>query len=129
MRGRGEGRRGQVTNILCTYDPATRGGECERKIKGTLHWLNAEDAVPAEFRLYDYLLLPDDDPETAGLDYTERQNPNSLVKVQGFVEPAAAEAAVGSTYQFMRVGYFCKDPDSTAEHPVYNRTVGLKDSK
>ena len=120
---------GKVTNILCTYDPATRGGECERKIKGTLHWLNAEDAVPAEFRLYDYLLLPDDDPETAGLDYTERQNPNSLVKVQGFVEPAAAEAAVGSTYQFMRVGYFCKDPDSTAEHPVYNRTVGLKDSK
>ncbi len=120
---------GKVTNILCTYDPATRGGECERKIKGTLHWLSAEDAVPAEFRLYDYLLLPDDDPETAGLDYTERQNPNSLVKVQGFVEPAAAEAAVGSTYQFMRVGYFCKDPDSTAEHPVYNRTVGLKDSK
>ncbi len=117
---------GNVTTVYCTYDPATRSGECERKVKGTLHWLNAADAVACEFRLYEPLIFDaeaDDDR-----DFIERLNPDSLQVKHGFVEPALAGAEAGSRFQFMRVGYFCADLDHTKEKPVYNRAVGLKDS-
>ncbi|MDD6044750.1 MAG: glutamine--tRNA ligase/YqeY domain fusion protein [Clostridia bacterium] len=116
---------GRVTAVYCTYDPETRGGECERKIKGTIHWLNAETAVPAEMRLYEDLLLPDAEEDA---DFVDRLNPNSLTVVNGFVEPELADKAPGYRCQFMRTGYFCADLDYTKEKPVYNRVVGLKDS-
>ena len=118
---------GNVTTVYCTYDPDSRSGADQRKVKGTLHWLPAAAAVPAEFRLYEDLLLPET-PETAELAFTERLNPNSLKKRNGFVEPALATCPAGSRYQFMRVGYFCADLAHTAEAPVFNRVVGLKDS-
>lgn len=118
---------GNVTTVYCTYDPESHSGEGQRKVKGTLHWLSKEDAVPAEFRLYEDLLLPET-PENAQLDFTQRLNPDSMVKKQGFVEPALAACAPGSRYQFMRVGYFCSDLDHTPSAPVFNRIVGLKDS-
>ena len=118
---------GNVTTVYCTYDPESHSGEGQRKVKGTLHWLSKEDAVPAEFLLYEDLLLPET-PENAQLDFTQRLNPDSMVKKQGFVEPALAACAPGSRYQFMRVGYFCSDLDHTPAAPVFNRIVGLKDS-
>ena len=117
---------GVVTEIHCTYDPATRSGECERKVKGTLHWLCAEDAVPAEFRLYESLMAPDANPDAE--DFIENINKNSLETKHGFVEPMLAECKAGERYQFMRIGYFAADADHTPQKPVFNRTVGLKDS-
>lgn len=118
---------GNVTTVYCTYDPESHSGEGQRKVKGTLHWLSKEDAVPTEFRLYEDLLLPET-PENAQLDFTQRLNPDSMVRKQGFVEPALAACAPGCRYQFMRVGYFCSDLDHTPAAPVFNRIVGLKDS-
>ena len=118
---------GNVTAVYCTYDPESHSGEGQRKVKGTLHWLPAQAAVPAAFRLYEELLLPET-PETAGLEFTERLNPSSVVEKHGFVEPALAACEPGSRYQFMRVGYFCADLDHRPEAPVFNRIVGLKDS-
>ena len=117
---------GVVAEIHCTYDPATRSGECERKVKGTLHWLCAEDAVPAEFRLYESLMAPDANPDAE--DFIENINKNSLETKHGFVEPMLAECKAGERYQFMRIGYFAADADHTPQKPVFNRTVGLKDS-
>ncbi|MEG1548273.1 MAG: glutamine--tRNA ligase/YqeY domain fusion protein [Clostridia bacterium] len=117
---------GLVTTIYCTYDPATKSGECERKVKGTLHWL-PDNAVPAEFRLYEPLMLTATD-EDADKDFTQLMNPDSLQIKHGFVENELAKAAPGDRFQFMRVGYFAADIDHTAEKPVFNRTVGLKDS-
>lgn len=117
---------GVVTEIHCTYDPATRSGECERKVKGTLHWLCAEDAVPAEFRLYESLMAPDANPDAE--DFIENINKNSLETKHGFVEPMLAECKAGERYQFMRIGYFAADADHTPQKPVFNRTVVLKDS-
>ena len=118
---------GRVTTVYCTYDPETKSGTCERKVKGTLHWLNAADAVPAEFRLYEPLLT-DAGEEEAARDFIERLNPASLTVQRGFVEPALAAAKPGDRFQFMRVGYFCADLDHTAAAPVFNRAVSLKDS-
>ena len=117
---------GLVTTVYCTYDPATKSGECERKVKGTLHWINAADAVPAEFRLYEPLM--EDAGEEDERDFIERLNPNSISVKRGFVEPALAGAEPGERFQFMRVGYFCADLDHKPEAPVFNRAVGLKDS-
>ncbi len=117
---------GNVTCVHVTYDPETKSGLCERKVKGTLHWVSAERAVKAEFRLYEPLLL---DAEAGDeRDFIDRLNADSLVVKQGFAEPALAGAAVGDRFQFLRVGYFCADPDSAAGAPVFNRVVGLKDS-
>ena len=118
---------GRVTTVYCTYDPETKSGTCERKVKGTLHWLNAADAVPAEFRLYEPLLT-DAGEEDDARDFIERLNPASLTVQRGFVEPALAAAKPGDRFQFMRVGYFCADLDHTAAAPVFNRAVSLKDS-
>jgi len=123
---------GRVTEVRCTYDPATRGGDSpdRRKVKSTIHWVSAAHAVPAEVRLYDHLFLkpdPDDVPE--GLDYKANLNPNSLEILRDCrVEPSLAGAPVGSRYQFERQGYFCVDPDSRQGTLVFNRTVALKDT-
>ena len=138
---------GNVTAVLCTVDFDTESGTpgADRKIKGkTLHWVNAADAVPFEARLYEPLLAEDDelaaeaDPEAADpdaesavpakKDFISRLNPNSLTVVKGYAEPVILSAEVGDTFQFLRSGYFCKDPDSTAAMPVFNRTVGLRDT-
>ncbi|RTE87021.1 MULTISPECIES: glutamine--tRNA ligase [Gammaproteobacteria] len=119
---------GNVTTIYCTYDPETLGKDPAdgRKVKGVIHWLSQEHAVPAEVRLYDRLFqVPDPAAED---DFNESLNPESLVVVNGFVEPSMKEAQAGIGYQFERVGYFCKDKSSTDEHVVFNRTVGLRDS-
>ncbi len=117
---------GNVATVYCTYDPETKSGECERKVKGTLHWLCAKDAVPAGFRLYEPLLL--DAAEDDARDFIERLNPDSLKIARGFVEPALAKATPGERFQFIRTGYFCADLEHTQDAPVFNRAVGLKDS-
>ncbi len=123
---------GQVVELRCTYDPETRGGRSAdgRKVKGTLHWVSAAHALDAEVRLYDYLFTKRDPTEVEeGKDFKDYLNPNSLEVLQGCkVEPSLRGAAPGSRYQFLRVGYFCVDPDSTDGHFVFNRTVGLRDT-
>ncbi len=121
---------GKVLELLCTYDPETRGGNAPdgRKVKSTIHWVSAAHALPAEARLYDRLFLtenPDDVPE--GGNWMDNLNPHSLEVRSCFVEPSVAGAAPGSRYQFERLAYFCVDPDSTAGKLVFNRTVALKD--
>ncbi|HIE38583.1 MAG TPA: glutamine--tRNA ligase, partial [Anaerolineae bacterium] len=124
--------RGQVIELRCTYDPATRGGDAPdgRKVKGTLHWVSAAHALEAEVRLYDHLFTkenPDDVEE--GQDFMASLSPNSLeVLTSCRVEPGLADTPPGSRYQFERQGYFCVDPDSSAGKLVFNRTVSLRDS-
>ncbi|BCW98039.1 MAG: glutamine--tRNA ligase [Armatimonadota bacterium] len=122
---------GNVVQLNCTYDPATRGGDAPdgRKVKATLHWVSARHALEAEARLYDHLFLkPDPDDVEEGQDFTANLNPQSLVVKTCFVEPSVAGAAPGTKYQFERLGYFCVDPDSTPERLVFNRTVTLRDT-
>jgi len=119
---------GQVTELRCTYDPATRGGDAPdgRKVKATIHWLSAAHALPIEVRLYDRLFV-DPDPEAKD-DLIGNLNPSSLEVLPGAqAEPSLAGAKSGSLYQFERTGYFCVDPDSASGHPVFNRSVSLKD--
>jgi glutaminyl-tRNA synthetase len=120
---------GEVTELRCSYDPATRGGDAPdgRKVKATLHWVSAAHAVDAEVRLYDRLFRSEE-PDKSG-DYHDDLNPGSLeVLTNAKVEPSAAAAAPGTRFQFERLGYFSVDPDSAAGKPVFNRTVTLKDS-
>jgi glutaminyl-tRNA synthetase len=124
---------GKVTELRCTYDPATRGGNAPpdgRKVKGTIHWVSAGHALDAEVRLYDHLFTkpdPDDVPE--GQTYLANLNPHSLDVVAGAkLEPSLAAAAVGARYQFERLGYFCVDPDAAPGKPVFNRAVTLRDT-
>ena len=127
---------GNITKIVCTYDPTSHSGEESRKVKGTLHWVNADDAAEAEFRLYDTLMKnevaatddAEEEEEAVEKDFIDKLNPDSLVILRGFVEPALKDAPAGEHYQFLREGYFCADLTSTPETPVFNRTVGLKDS-
>ena len=122
---------GNITEILCTYDPDSRGGDPAdgRKVKGaTIHWVDADTAVDAEVRLYDNL-FSDPDPDGADKNFLDCLNPDSLTVIQGAkVEASLASATPGDSYQFMRLGYFCADKDSTPEHLVFNRSVSLKDS-
>ena len=118
---------GTVSEVHVTYDPETRSGECERKVKGTLHWVAAADAIPAEFRLYGPLMRDAEEGEEVP-DFTALIDPNSLEVKRGYIEPALKDAAVGEAFQFVRMGYFAKDPDSTEDLPVFNRVVELKDS-
>jgi glutaminyl-tRNA synthetase len=124
--------KGEVVEVHCTYDPATHGGNAPdgRKVKSTIHWVSAANAVDAEVRIYETLFTkenPDDVEE--GQDFTANLNPNSLeVITQAKLEPSLANAAAGSRYQFERLGYFCVDPDSKPGKPVFNRTVALKDT-
>ena len=123
---------GNVIEIHCTYDPATRGGNAPdgRKVKSTIHWVSAMHAIDAEVRLYDTLFTsenPSDVPE--GMDFTANLNPHSLEIINNAkLEPGLKAAAPGSRYQFERLGYFSVDPDSTPDKPVFNRTVQLRDT-
>jgi len=123
---------GEVVELRCTYDPATRGGDAPdgRKVKATLHWVAAEQALPAEVRLYDHLFTkPDPSDVEEGQDFTANLNPNSLVVLREcWVEPSLAAAKPGDLLQFERQGYFCVDPDSAADALAFNRTVALRDS-
>lgn len=118
---------GEVTEVHCSYDPATRGGDAPdgRRVKGTIHWVSADHAIPAEIRLYDRLFTvenPDSDS------FKEYLNPDSLEVLNSFVEPSMTDAKPGYTLQFERQGYFCVDQDSTEDKLVINRTVPLRDS-
>ena len=123
---------GEVTAVHCTYDPTTRGGDApdNRKVKGTIHWVSAQGAVPIEARLYDYLFAPERPMDVpAGSSFLDAISPDSLEVVSGaFGEPAIAGIAVGQPVQFERLGYFCADPDSAPGKPVFNRTVSLRDT-
>jgi glutaminyl-tRNA synthetase len=129
--------------LRCTVDLSSRsGGEgAARKVKGTLHWVHAPSAVPIEARLYEPLLNDEEDLDAGDAegeeseaaapekkDFIARLNPDSLETVRGYGEPALGKAAPGDRFQFLRVGYFAADRDSRPESPVFNRTVGLKDS-
>ena len=122
---------GAVVRLLCTYDPATRGGDAPdgRKVKATLHWVAASTAVDGEVRLYDRLFTVADPSDDEGKDWRTFLNPHSLDRVQGCkLEPSLASLPEGSRVQFERLGYFCVDPDSAPGAPVFNRTVTLKDA-
>ncbi len=123
---------GEIVEIHCSYDPETRGGWADdgRRVQGTLHWVSAQHAVDAEVRLYDSLFT-EREPEKApdGADWIQFINPNSLEVLNTCkVEPSLVDASAGSRYQFLRIGYFCVDPDTTSEKLVFNRTVPLRDS-
>jgi glutaminyl-tRNA synthetase len=123
---------GNVTLVRCRYDPATRGGDAPdgRKVRGTLHWVSARHAIPAEVRLYDVLFTVEDPLGVAGDgDFTATLNPGSLTTRAGCqLEPSLAAAVPGTCVQFERMGYFCMDPDSRPGAPVWNRTVTLRDT-
>ena len=135
---------GEIVELICSVDLDSRSGSegANRKVKGTLHFLSDMDARDCEFRLYEPILREEEpeaaaqaDPEAeegaepaASGDFMSRINPDSLRVMKGYCEPFIADAEVGATFQFLRMGYFCKDKDSTPELPVFNRTVGLKDS-
>jgi glutaminyl-tRNA synthetase len=123
---------GEVVEVHCTYDPATRGGNTPdgRKVKSTIHWVSAAHAVDAEVRIYENLFTKENPNEVEdGQDFTANLNPHSLeVITNAKLEPSLATAAIGARYQFERLGYFCVDPDSKPGKPVFNRTVALKDT-
>jgi len=124
--------KGEVVEVHCSYDPATRGGDSPdgRRVKSTIHWVSAAHAIDAEARLYDNLFTkenPDEVPE--GQDFTANLNPQSLEVLRGCkLEPSLRDAAPGARYQFERLGYFCVDLDSTPEKLVFNRTAALRDT-
>src|SRR5271168_4892732 len=124
--------KGEVIEVHCTYDPATRGGNAPdgRKVKSTIHWVSAGSAIDAQVRIYENLFTKENPAEVSeGEDFTANLNPLSLeVITNAKLEPSLANAAAGSRYQFERLGYFCVDPDSKPGKPVVNRTVALKDT-
>ena len=123
---------GNIVELRCTYDPMSGDGSSSdgRRVKGVIHWVSAEHAVKAEVRLFDNLFVTENprDNSQGQASWEDNLNPNSLVKVEGWLEPSLKDAPVGKTYQFERVGYFCPDKDSCAEQLVFNRTVTLKDT-
>ena len=122
---------GNVTAVHCTYDPETFGGDAPdgRKVKGTIHWVNAKDCLETEVRLYDRLFNVENPSDEEGVSsFEDNLNPDSLVKKTAYVERALKDTKPGDKYQFMRIGYFCTDLDSTDEKIVFNRTVALRDS-
>ena len=123
---------GEVVEVHCTYDPATRGGNAPdgRKVKSTIHWVSAAHAADAEVRVYDKMFIKEDpDQVEEGQEFTANLNPQSLEVIShAKVEPSLAGATVGSRFQFERLGYFCVDADSKPGRPVFNRTVALKDT-
>jgi glutaminyl-tRNA synthetase len=120
---------GEITELHCSYDPATRGGDAPdgRKVKSTMHWVSAKHAIDAQVRQYDRLFMKEN-PLAGNEDFTESLNPNSLeVLTSCKLEPSLKDAKPGDRYQFERLGYFCVDLDSTAENPLFNRTATLRD--
>ncbi len=123
--------KGNITELHCTYDPATRGGNApdNRKVKATLHWVSAPHAIVAEVRLYDRLFAkPDPNDVAEGKDFTSNLDPSAFESLpQCYLEPGLAHAHIGDRYQFERLGYFCVDPDSAGERLVFNQIVSLRD--
>jgi glutaminyl-tRNA synthetase len=129
---------GEITAVHCSYDPATRGGNApdNKKVKGTIHWVNAETAAPIEIRLYDKLFgvekpmeYPAKHADGTPGSFLDNLNPHSLETIQGWGEPCLSKAEPGQRFQFERMGYFVRDPDTGAdERPVFNKTVGLRDT-
>jgi glutaminyl-tRNA synthetase len=123
---------GNIVEVHCTYDPASRGGNSPdgRKVKSTMHWVSAAHAIPAEIRLYGNLFAkPDPYDLEEGQDVLDNLNPNSVEILTGAkLEPSLANAKLEDRFQFERVGYFCLDPDSTPANLVFNRALALKDS-
>ena len=123
---------GSIDHLICSVDRDSRSGSpgADRKVKGTLHWVNARDNVPVKLRLYEPLLKSEDEigEDVEKKDFVAKLNPNSLTELSGYGEPALKEAQVADSYQFLRLGYFCKDRDSTDKLAVFNLVVGLKDS-
>ena len=122
---------GNITEIHCTYDPDSKSGSGSeaslRKVKGTLHWVAAQHALPVEVRLYDRLFKVED-PSAEGGDFKEYINPDSLHIIRdALIEPSVRDSGPGAHFQFMRNGYFCVDKDSKPGLPVFNRTVTLKE--
>jgi glutaminyl-tRNA synthetase len=124
--------KGEVVEVHCTYDPASKGGNSPdgRKVKSTIHWVSAAHAVDAEVRIYENLFTKENPGDVElGQDVLDNLNPDSLeIIADAKVEPSLANAAAGTRYQFERLGYFCADPDSKPGKPVFNRTVALKDA-
>jgi glutaminyl-tRNA synthetase len=119
---------GEITELRCTYDPATRGGNAPdgRKVKATMHWLSAARSIPAEVRIYNPLFLK---PNPDAANFAADLNPQSLeVLSDARIEPAIAETISADPMQFERQGYFTRDRDSTPDRPVFNRTIGLRDT-
>jgi len=127
-----KGRRGEILELRCTYDPATRGGDAPdgRRVKATLHWVSAAHAAEAEVRLYDRLFLAENpEQDVPGKTFLDNINPSSLEVLGGcLVEPGLAGAAPGSRFQFERLGYFSVDPESRAGALTFNRIVSLRDA-
>ncbi|MGI6630420.1 MAG: glutamine--tRNA ligase/YqeY domain fusion protein [Bacillota bacterium] len=122
---------GEIKELRCTYDPETKSGmpQGNRKVKGTLHWVSARHAIPAEVRLYDNLFLKENPDDEEDGDFIANLNPKSIeVLDSALVEPGLAGVEPGSRFQFLRQGYFCVDPDSTSERLIFNRIVSLKDT-
>ena len=122
---------GNITELLCTYDPASKGGNSPdgRKVKATLHWVSAEHAIKSEVRLYDRLFNDEDPSGHKDVDFKEFMNPDSLkVLPECYLEPFVLDSKPFDHFQFERIGYFNMDPDSTPGKPVFNRTVALRDS-
>ena len=122
---------GEITELRCTYDPETRSGgaAANRKVKGTIQWVAAEHALTAEVRLYESLLRDASEGEEEPEHFIDALNPHSLeILTDAKIEPSVRLTAAGTSYQFLRVGYFVVDPDTTPDHIVFNRVVGLKDS-
>lgn len=119
---------GNIVEVHCTYDPESKtgGATANRKVKGTLHWVSAQHAVPVEVRLYDYLMLGEQENEAD--DFIAKLNPNSLEVLTSMAEASIKDAKIGDKFQFLRQGYFCIDSDTTADKIVINRIVGLRDS-
>jgi glutaminyl-tRNA synthetase len=120
---------GEIQEVHCTYDPETRSGQQTRKVKSTIHWVSAAEAIPVEVRLYEKLFTvenPNESPE--GADFTMYLNPKSLEIVHGKAEPSLGKAQSGDRYQFERLGYFCADKLTNAARLVFNRTVELRDT-
>lgn len=122
---------GEITELHCTYDPATRGGNAPdgRKVQGTIHWVSAEKGIPAEVRLFDRFFIKENPEEVEeGKDFKDNLNPASLETITAWCEPYLKDAKAGDKFQFERMGYFCADTDCTTERKVFNRTTTLKDS-
>ena len=123
---------GEITELHCTYDPETRGGDSPdgRKVKATLHWVSAAKAIEAEVRLYDHLFTKEDPADVAeGEDWKDNVNPDSLEVLSDCkLEPALKGSEPGFRCQFERMGYFCVDKDTTDDKPVFNRIVTLRDT-
>jgi glutaminyl-tRNA synthetase len=123
---------GNITEIHCTYDPKSKSGsgteESLRKVKGTLHWVSVKHALEAEIRLYDRLFSVENPGGDKEKDFMEFINTDSLKVITGYVEPSLKSAAIQDKFQFQRIGYFCVDKESQEGHPIFNRTVTLRDS-